>query len=60
MKEEVHKLKGVGFIREVDYPKWVSNVVMVKKTPEKWRMCGDFTNLNKDSPRKLLTSSTVC
>ncbi|CAL8161975.1 unnamed protein product [Prunus armeniaca] len=41
----------VGFIREVDYSRWVSNVVMVKKTPEKWRMCVDFTNLNKACPK---------
>ncbi|KAI5350553.1 hypothetical protein L3X38_003444 [Prunus dulcis] len=31
----------------MDYPKWVSNVVMVKKTPKKWRMCMDFMDLNK-------------
>ncbi|CAL2265075.1 unnamed protein product [Prunus armeniaca] len=41
----------VGFIREVDYSRWVFNVVMVKKTPEKWRMCVDFTNLNKACPK---------
>lgn len=51
MKEEVQKLTKVGFIRKVDYPRWVSNVVMAKKTPEKWRMCVDFTNLNKACPK---------
>ncbi|CAL8994786.1 unnamed protein product [Prunus brigantina] len=51
MKDEVQQLKTVGFIREVNYPRWVSNVVMVKKTPEKWRMCVDFTNLNKACPK---------
>ena len=29
--EEVDKLLKVGFIREVNYPNWVSNVVLVKK-----------------------------
>jgi len=29
--EEVHKLLGAGFIREVDYHEWVANVVIVKK-----------------------------
>ena len=37
----------MGFIREVYYPKWLANIVMVKKTNGKWRMCVDFTNLNK-------------
>jgi len=36
-----------GFIREVDYPEWLANVVLVKKSNGKWRMCVDFTNLNK-------------
>ena len=28
---EVQKLPEVGFIRECQYPKWVSNAVLVKK-----------------------------
>ena len=36
-----------GFIWEVYYPKWLSNVVLVKKANGKWRMCVDFTDLNK-------------
>ena len=28
-------------------PKWLANVVMDKKTNDKWRMCVDFINLNK-------------
>ena len=35
------------FIREVYYPEWLANVVMVKKANGKWRMCVDFTDLNK-------------
>ncbi|KAM2475572.1 hypothetical protein PS1_008153 [Malus domestica] len=31
MKAEVEKLKGIGFVREVNYPTWVANVVIVKK-----------------------------
>ena len=38
-------------MREVYYPHWLANVVMVKKTNEKWRMCVDFTNLNKACPK---------
>uniref|UniRef100_A0A2N9HRX3 Uncharacterized protein n=1 Tax=Fagus sylvatica TaxID=28930 RepID=A0A2N9HRX3_FAGSY len=45
--EEVDKLLAVNFIREVFYPDWLANVVMVKKSTGKWRMCVDFTDLNK-------------
>ena len=47
IKEEVQKLTLVKFIREVYYPVWLANVVMVKKANGKWRMYVDFTNLNK-------------
>jgi hypothetical protein len=49
-KAEVQRLLDVGFIREVAYPKWLSNIVMVKKKNEKWRMCTDFIDLNKCCP----------
>ena len=45
--EEVDKLLMANFIKEVFYPDWLANVVMVKKNTGKWRMCVDFTNLNK-------------
>ena len=47
MVEDVEKLLEAGFIREVFYPKWLANMLMVKKNNGKWRMCVDFTNLNK-------------
>ena len=45
--EKVEKLLEAGFIREVFYPDWLVNVVMVKKSNGKWRMYVDFTDLNK-------------
>ena len=36
-----------GFIQEVYYPDWLTNVVLVKKANGKWRMRVDFTDLNK-------------
>ena len=42
--EEVDKLLMAGFKREVYYPEWLANVVMVKKSTGKWRMCVDFTD----------------
>ena len=49
--EEVRKLQEANFIREVYYPDWLANVVMVKKANGKLRMCVDFTDLNKACPK---------
>ena len=49
--EEIRKLLEAGFIREVYYPDWLANVVMVKKNNGKWRMCVDFTDLNRACPK---------
>jgi hypothetical protein len=46
-KAEVQRLLDAGFIREVHYPSWHMNVVMVMKKNRKWRMCTDFTDPNK-------------
>ncbi|KAK0600343.1 hypothetical protein LWI29_013963 [Acer saccharum] len=51
IKEEVSKLLAAGSIREVKYPEWVTNVVLVKKKNNQWRMCVDFTDLNKACPK---------
>ena len=48
--EEVSKLQEAGFNREVYYPDWLENVVMVKKANGKWRMCVDFIDLNRACP----------
>ena len=50
-KEEVQKFTLAKFIREVYYPDWLANVVMVNKANGKWRMCVDFTDLNKVCPK---------
>ena len=47
IKEEVQKLTMAKFIREVYYPDWLANMVMVKKANGKRRMCMDFIDLNK-------------
>ena len=49
--DEVTKLLAAGFIREVHYPEWLANVVLVEKANGKWRMCEDFTDLNKACPK---------
>jgi hypothetical protein len=50
-KAEVHRLLDAGFIREVKYPQWLANIIMVRKKNGKWRMCTDFTDLNKCCPK---------
>ena len=51
VREEVAKLKQAGAIKEVFYPKWLANTVVVKKKSGKWRVCIDFTDLNKACPK---------
>ena len=47
VKNEVTKLKQAGAIKEVLYPEWLANIVVVKKKSGKWQVCVDFTDLNK-------------
>jgi ribonuclease HI len=49
--EEVHKLMVAGFIKEVFHPEWLANPVLVRKKGGKWRMCVDYTGLNKACPK---------
>ncbi|XP_071698993.1 uncharacterized protein [Rutidosis leptorrhynchoides] len=49
--KEVEDLLKAGIIREAKYPSWVANPVMVKKSDGGWRMCVDFTNINKACPK---------
>ena len=51
VRQEVTKLKQAGAIKEVFYPKWLVNTIVVKKKSRKWRVCIDFTDLNKACPK---------
>jgi hypothetical protein len=44
---ELRRLLEAGFIKEVFHPTWLANPVLVKKKNGKWRMCVDYTGLNK-------------
>jgi hypothetical protein len=48
---ELQKLLEAGFIKEVFHPMWLANPVLVKKKNGKWRMCVDYTSLNKACPK---------
>ena len=51
INEEVQKLLDTGKIREVKYPDWLANVVVISKKNGTWRVCIDFTYLNKACPK---------
>ena len=51
IESEIEKLIKLDFIKEVHYPEWLANVVLVKKKNGKWRFCIDFTYLNKACPK---------
>ena len=46
IQAKVDNLLKLGFIREVKYPEWLANVVVVPKKGGKWRVCIDYTDLN--------------
>nr|AAX96554.1 retrotransposon protein, putative, Ty3-gypsy sub-class [Oryza sativa Japonica Group]ABA93240.1 retrotransposon protein, putative, Ty3-gypsy subclass [Oryza sativa Japonica Group] len=51
IKEELTKLLAAGFIKEVLHPDWLANPVLVRKKTGQWRMCVDYTDLNKSCPK---------
>ena len=52
IKKELAKLLAAGFIKEVYHPEWLANHVLVlKKNNNEWRMCVDYTDLNKHCPK---------
>ena len=51
VREEVTRLKQGRAIKEDFYPEWLANTVVVKKKSGKWRVCVDFTDLNKACPK---------
>jgi hypothetical protein len=51
VQKEVERLLQAGAIRELHYPTWLSNTVVVKKKNRKWRVCMDFNSLNQACPK---------
>jgi hypothetical protein len=51
VKEEVERLLDAGFIRPCRYAEWVFNIVPIEKNTGKIRLCIDFHNLNKVTPK---------
>jgi len=51
VKEELQKLLDAKIIQPIDYSKWISNMVPIKKPNEKIRICTNFKDLNKACPK---------
>ncbi|KAL0408301.1 UNVERIFIED_CONTAM: hypothetical protein Sradi_1764500 [Sesamum radiatum] len=51
IEREVEKLLAAGYVVEVQFTEWLSNVVIVPKGEGKWRICTDFTDLKKAFPK---------
>jgi hypothetical protein len=58
--QEVNKLLEAGFIRPVDYPSWLANHVLVEKSDGSWRMCINYTSLNKVCPKYECPLPRIC
>ena len=48
---EMKKLEVAGLVREVLHPTWLANPVVVRNANGEWRLCIDFTDLNKACPK---------
>jgi len=51
IREEICMLLHASFIEVVHHPEWLANLVVVPKANGKFRMCIDYTSLNKACPR---------
>ena len=49
--EEIKKLEAAGLVTGVLHPTWLAKPVVVHKANGKWRLCIDFTDLNKACPK---------
>jgi hypothetical protein len=53
MKREIARLLDAGFIKEVYHPDWLINPILIPKKSKGWRMCVDYTDLNKECKKIL-------
>jgi hypothetical protein len=53
IEREITRLLDVSFIKEVYHPDWLTNPILVTKKNKYWRMCVDYTDLNKACKKDL-------
>ena len=53
IRSEVRRLREARAIREAFFPERLANIEVVKKKNGKWRVCIDFTDLNRACPKDL-------
>ncbi|XP_074356013.1 uncharacterized protein LOC141695684 [Apium graveolens] len=51
IEQDIDRLLEAKFIEPVQFPTWISNVILVKKHNGKWRMCVDYSDVNKACPK---------
>jgi hypothetical protein len=51
VKKEIVKMLEAGFIRPCRYAEWISSIVLVQKKDGRWRVCVDFWDLNRATPK---------
>ena len=59
IRQEVKRLKEAEVIKEIFFPEWLMNTVVVKKRNDKWRVCVDFTDLNRACPKDPFPMSKI-
>jgi hypothetical protein len=60
IRQEVNKLLKAEFIKPVDYLDWLANPILVEKHDGSWRMCIDYTSLNKECPKDEYPLPRIC
>ena len=59
VRSEVRRLREAGVIREAFFREWLASTVVVKKKNDKWRLCVDFTDLNRACPKDLFSMPKI-
>ena len=59
IRQEAKRLKEAGAIKEIFFPEWLMNTMVVKKKNGKWRVCVDFTYLNQACPKDPFTMPKI-
>jgi hypothetical protein len=51
VKKEIETMLEAGFIRPCRYAEWISSIVLIQKKDGRWRVCVDFSDLNRATPK---------